>query len=138
MTDKSRKKTSFNPAALQAGSDLYHLSQAMRVGDMIWVSGQVGVDEAHVPAEGLEAQTRLAFRNLQSALEAAGATTADIVELTVYVTDLSADLEPFLRVKDEFVPPPYPAVTGVEISRLTNPELLIEIKAVAVAGAGAA
>jgi enamine deaminase RidA (YjgF/YER057c/UK114 family) len=57
--------------------------------------------------------------------------------MTLYVTDMSKDMEHFGPIKDEFVPAPYPAVTGVEISRLVLPGLLIEIKVVAVIGAGA-
>lgn len=130
------KKQSVNPTFAQPIADLYRLSQAMRVGDMIWVSGQVGVDATLAPAKGIEAQTRLAFQNVQAMLEAAGATMADIVDLTVYMTDVAGGTETFLRIKDEFIPAPYPAVTGVGVASLTLPELMIEIRAVAVAGSG--
>ena len=81
---ESLKKQSINPPFAQPVSDLYHLSQAIRVDDTIWVSGQVGVDAAMTPAKGLEAQTRQAFQNLKAVLESAGASMADIVEMTLF------------------------------------------------------
>jgi len=138
MGDIGSKKASFTPPALQGGADQYHLSQALRVGDMVWVSGQVGFDpSAMVVPPSMSAQTRLAFQNLKSVLESAGATMADLVELTVYATDIT-ELTDFGTIKDEFVPAPYPAVTAVQISQLVLPTLKIEMKAVAVVGSGAA
>lgn len=138
MTSAEGKKQTFNPPASQGSADLYRLSQAMRVGNVVWVSGQVGVDaQGHIPA-GLPAQTRLAFENLKSVFATAGASMADIVDLTIFATDMVTDMEHFGPIKDEFIHAPYPAVTGVEISRLVHPDLLIELKAVAVIGAGAA
>lgn len=138
MTSVEGKKQTFNPPASQAGADQYHLSQAMRVGNVVWVSGQVGIDAQHNIPAGMAAQTRLAFENLKAVFAAAGASMADIVDLTIFATDMVTDMEHFGPIKDEFIPAPYPAVTGVEISRLAHPDLLIELKAVAVIGSGAA
>src|SRR5262249_30935927 len=132
------KKRTVNPPQMQPVSDLYHISQAIRVGDTIWVSGQVGVDAAMTPAKGVEAQARVAFQNLKAVLEAAGASMADLVEMTVFHTDLGNEVETFLRVKDEFIAAPYPAVTGIGVAHLALPELVLEIRAIAVAGSGQA
>jgi enamine deaminase RidA (YjgF/YER057c/UK114 family) len=136
VTSVEGKKQGFNPPASQASAEQYRLSQAMRVGNVIWVSGQVGIDaEQNIPA-GIAAQTRLAFENMKSVFAAAGASMADIVDLTIFTTDMGFEMKHFGPIKDEFIPAPYPAVTGVEISRLAHPDLLIELKAVAIIGSG--
>jgi enamine deaminase RidA (YjgF/YER057c/UK114 family) len=77
--------------------DGFHFSQANRVGDTIWVSGQVGVDDKLTPAEGMAAQARLAFEGLKRTLAAAGATLDDVVELTTFHTPYG--YEDFLPAK---------------------------------------
>ena len=72
MNTQVLQRQSFNPGHTQAIYDNFHFSQATRVGNMIWVSGQVGIDEAMVPAEGIQAQSHLAFQSLRTILEAAG------------------------------------------------------------------
>lgn len=116
----------------------FHFAQANRVGNTIWVSGQVGIDAEMNPADGMAAQARLAFQSLQTILAAAGATLADVVELSSFHIDLHAGMAEFMAVKDEFFPERYPAWTAIGVSQLALPGLLVEVKAVAVAGAGAA
>lgn len=128
------KRTLINPGATQAMYDNFHFSQATRVGDTIWVSGQVGIDAAMKPGKDMEDQARLAFQSLQSVLEAAGASLADVVELTTFHTDLRGDMRAFAKVKDAFFTENYPSWTAVGVTQLAMPELLVEIRAVAVAG----
>ncbi|KAA6224012.1 RidA family protein [Streptomyces albofaciens JCM 4342] len=131
------KRQLINPPATGALYERLHFSQATRVGDMIWVSGQVGVDPTTMsPAVGMDAQARLAFEGVRTVLEAAGAGLRDIVELTTYHTDLRGDMPVFSRVKDEYLTDRYPSWTAVGVSQLALPELLVEIRAVAVAGSG--
>lgn len=129
-------KQSINPPFTKAMADAFHYSQATRVGNTIWVSGQVGVDAMMTPADGMEAQARLAFQALKAALEGAGASLADIVELTTFHTDLRGEIQAFARVKDEFLPDRYPSWTAVGVTQLALPDLRVEIRAVAVAGCG--
>ena len=103
---------------------------------MIWVSGQVGIDEAMVPADGIQAQSHLAFQSLRTILEAAGASLVDVVELMTFHTDLQAEVHAFGQVKDEYFPERYPAWTAVGISQLAMPGLRVEVRAVAVIGSG--
>jgi enamine deaminase RidA (YjgF/YER057c/UK114 family) len=138
MGFETTKRQSINPPSTQAMADAFHYSQATRVGDTIWVSGQVGVDATMTPADGMEAQAHLAFQALRAALEAAGASLADIVELTTFHTDLRGEMHDFARVKDEYLPDRYPSWTAVGVTQLALPELRVEIRAVAVAGCGAA
>jgi enamine deaminase RidA (YjgF/YER057c/UK114 family) len=116
--------------------DAYHFSQATRVGDLIWVSGQVGIDAAMTPGKDMEAQARLAFEGLKTVLEAAGSSLADVVELTTFHTDLRGDMAAFAPVKDAYFPERYPSWTAVGVTQLALPELLVEIRAVAVVGCG--
>jgi len=129
-----------NPAPVKARHyDQLHFSSATRVGDMIWVSGQVGFDPATgKPGEGMAAQARLAFQNLEGVLKEAGATMADIVEIMTFHIDLRGpDIHEFVKVKDEFLPDRYPSWTGVGVTQLAHPAFLVEVRAVAVAGCGA-
>lgn len=126
------------PAPMQVMYDAYHFAPATRVGDMIWVSGQVGIDAAMRPGNGLEAQARLAFAGVKTVLEAAGASLADVVELMTFHTDLRGDMAAFAKVKDEWFPDRYPAWTAIGVTQLASPEYLVEVRAVAIAGCGQA
>lgn len=134
------KRQMIIPASVKARQyDQMHFSPATRVGDMIWVSGQVGFDVAKgQPGQGMAEQARLAFQNLQTVLEEAGATMADIVEIMTFHIDLhGADTHEFVKAKDEFLPDRYPSWTAVGVTQLANPAFLVEIRAIAVAGCGA-
>lgn len=129
-------RMSINPGTTQVLYDNYHFAQATRVGDMIWVSGQVGIDANMRPAKGLTDQAHQAFTNLKTVLEAAGATMADVVELITFHIDLRGGSVEFGKVKDAFFSSNYPSWSAVGVMQLAMPELLVEIRAVAVAGSG--
>lgn len=123
-----------NPAESKAMYDSFHFSQATRVGDMVWVSGQVGLDAGLRPGKGLTDQARLAFGQLKLVLEAAGASLGDVVELITFHMDLRGGAAEFGKVKDEFFPNGYPSWSAVGVTQLAMPELLVEVRAVAVVG----
>ena len=129
------KKTLINPPGTEVIYDNWHFSQAVRVGDTVWVSGQVGIGEDMQPAEGIEAQARLAFQSLERILAEAGGSLADIVEIVTYHTSMQ-DVAGFSSVKSEFIPENYPAWTAVGTTELVIPGLLVEMKATAVIGSG--
>ena len=102
-------------------------------GTTVMVSGQVPLDADGrlVGADDTRAQTRQVFHNLQMALAAAGARMADLVKLTVFLTNM-ADLAHFREVRDEFVDPWRPPASSlVQVSALVHPAFRIEIEAVA-------
>ncbi|MDH4568973.1 RidA family protein [Pseudomonas sp. BN414] len=134
MNAQYLKRQSINPPPTQVFYDNFHFSQATRVGDMIWVSGQVGIDATMTPGKDVEEQAHLAFQGLKNVLEAAGATLADVVELMTFHTELQGDMQAFAQVKDQYFPDRYPSWTAVGISQLALPGLRLEIRAVAVAG----
>jgi enamine deaminase RidA (YjgF/YER057c/UK114 family) len=100
----------------------------------VWVSGKTG-HEHGLPAGGVEAQARLAFKKIEQILAGAGATMADVVELVTYHTSMD-ELDTFIRVKSEFFSGNYPCWTAVGVKELVLPGLLVEIKVTAVIGSG--
>ena len=112
----------------------YRLSQGMRVGDLLFVSGQAAISpEGELVGVGdFDAQAEQTFRNLQSVLEAGGSGLDRIVKVTIFLTDM-ANFEKIVDLRGRWFTPPYPADTIVEVSALALPGLEIEIEAVAVA-----
>ena len=111
----------------------FRLALGYRVGELLFVSGQASVDEnARLVAEGdFDAQAEQTFRNLQGVLEAGGSSLANVVKVTIFLTDMS-NFEKIVELRGKWFAPPYPADTIVEVSSLAFPELMIEIEAIAV------
>ena len=109
------------------------MSQGIQVGDTIYTAGQVALDsDGNVVGPGdMKAQTRQVMENLKTVLEAAGSSLEDVVKVVVYVTDMSRMAE-VQEVRREYFSNSRPASTGVEITALAFPGLLVEIEAVAV------
>ncbi len=107
---------------------------AVAAGRMVFASGQVarGVDGQLVGRGDIRAQTRKTLENLQAVLTEGGATMDDVVKVTVFVTNLAEHFSAIHEVRSEFFKPEYPASTLVEVSRLVDPDMLIEIEAIAV------
>ncbi|OLE30962.1 MAG: enamine deaminase RidA [Actinobacteria bacterium 13_1_20CM_3_68_10] len=110
-----------------------HYTDAVRAGDLLFVSGCVPVDsEGKLVGGGdVVAQTRQALENVGRVLEAAGMTFADVAKVTVYLTDID-DRPRINPVRREFFGEIRPASTLVEVSRLAIPGAKVEIEAVAV------
>ncbi len=94
-------------------------SQAVRVGDTVYLSGQIPLDPATMElVQGdVEAQTRQVFRNMSAVVEAAGGSLAQIVKLNVYLIDLG-NFPLVNKVMGDFFQAPYPARAAVGIAAL--------------------
>ena len=107
---------------------------AVRAGDFVYVSGQVGRDETMTPVtSSLEAHIEAVFRNLVAVLEASGCEMADVIELVSYHVGLAEQMPTFRSVKRRYFgdPATLPAWTAVGVAALNSPAFLVEIKAVA-------
>jgi len=128
-------KEIFSPATLPPPVGYSHIAK-VNSGTLVYVAGQVSSDASgQLVGEGdFETQAEQVFKNLRLALEAAGATMADIIKLNVYlVAEIGQDGVPKLRaIRDRHVNTAKPpASTLVFVSRLARPGWLIEIEAIA-------
>lgn len=136
--DVLRSDQVWDPARVRHPGHDYQqpFSQAVRASgrQTIYVSGQVALDvNGNVVGKGdMRAQAQQAMSNLQAILKAGGAQIADVVKLTVYVTDMSR----FAEVQDVrgkfWAGLPLPASTALEVKQLVRPDFMVEIEAVAV------
>ena len=110
-----------------------HYTDAVRAGELLFVSGVVPVDGEGrlVGGDDVVAQARQVLANLGAVLAAAGATFADVVKVTVYLTDI-ADRARINPVRQEAFGEARPASTLVEVSALAVPGAKLEIEAVAL------
>jgi len=108
-------------------------SRAVRVGNIVWVSGTTATDsKGGIVGKGDPyAQTKQAIANIERGLSQAGARLADVVRTRIFVTDIG-HWEAVGRAHGEAFGAIRPACTMVEISRLIDPELLVEIEADAI------
>lgn len=112
----------------------YLLSQAIRAGGFLFVSGQaaVGDDGAIVGRGDFDAQAEQALRNLERALRAGGSSLGRVVKVTIFLTSM-AHFPKIVELRRKWFSAPYPADTIVEVSALYSPDAMIEIEAIALA-----
>lgn len=111
----------------------YAISLGIRVGNLVFVSGQAAVDEHGDTVGGadFDAQARQAFANLATVLHNAGSGLEHVVKVTILVTDMAV-IDHVIELRREFFIPPYPADTIAQVVSLARPEWQIEIEAIAV------
>ena len=127
MTDR-RRISSGSPYETKIG-----FSRAVRAGDTIFVSGTVawGEDGRLVGRGDVYAQAKQAISNIEKALIEAGASLNDVVRTRIYLTDISR-LEEAARAHGEAFGEIRPASSMVEVSALAEPQMLVEVEAIAV------
>src|SRR5471030_3216317 len=113
-------------------------SNAIRAGDMLFISGQVARSfEGGTEIVGKDEyeQTRQIFSRIDRIIKAAGGTMDNLVKMTIYVVDIEKNTEVW-RARREFFTGDFPASTLVEVRSLAKPEVLVEIETVAYLGSG--
>ncbi len=125
------KRTEYDVEGLP--EHISHYTDAVRAGDLLFVSGIVPVDAEWrlVGSDDVVAQARAVFENMRLVLAAAGASPGDVVKVTVFLTDID-DRPRINPVRQEFFGNARPASTLVEISQLVVPGAKLEVEAVAV------
>ena len=123
-----------NPAELARPSGFSH-AVAVTGGRMVFLAGQVGMDpDGKVVSGGVVAQFEQALANLLTALAAAGGQPADLVSLSIYIVDLAdyqAHAKEIGAVWRRLAGTEYPAVAGVGVARLWDPQALVELQGIA-------
>ncbi len=106
-----------------------NLSPGIRVGDMLYVSGHVGVDAGGNVAGDAEAQSRQVMANIRAVIEAAGGRMEDVCKITCFLTNMD-DYAAYSKVRLETWPENPPASSTVGVSCLVRPELVVEVEAI--------
>lgn len=112
--------------------DNLSMSQGLKVGSLLYISGQIALepDGALVGESSMAEQARQVFDNIEIILERAGASSANVVKITAYLTDMTRYAE-YSAERTRFFKGRRPASTTVEVSKLAFEGLLVEVEAVA-------
>ena len=111
----------------------FRIALGYRVGDIVVLSGQAAISrQGEVVGVGdFDAQAEQVFENLAYVLGLAGSSLGNVLNVNIYLTDMS-HFPKILELRERYFTPPYPADTIVEVRSLALPELMIEIQAIAV------
>ncbi|HAZ75079.1 MULTISPECIES: RidA family protein [Enterobacteriaceae] len=116
------------PASRHALYEEHGYSAAIRSGDLLFVSGQVGSRADGTPEPDFAAQVQLAFDNLKATLAAAGCTFDDLIDVTTFHTDPQNQFPTIMQVKQAIFPqPPYPNWTAVGVTWLAGFDFEIKV-----------
>lgn len=119
------------PAGTESMYDQFHFSQAVRAGNLVLCSGQLGMNEQGGVPDDAGEEFALAWAAVGRVLAAAGLGFGDIVEVTSYHVDLPATMGPFMVARDAVLKEPWPAWTAIGVSGLALPGARVEIKVTA-------
>jgi len=120
-----------NPGSAKALYDRFHFSQAVKSSGVLICSGQIGTGPGGAVPADLAEEFRNAWRAVQGVLAEGGASIADVVEYTTFHVGLQKTMPTFMKVRDEFVKPPWPAWTAIGITELAVPGAHVEIRVIA-------
>lgn len=122
------QRTAIFPPGRQALYEKHRYSAAIRSGDLLFVSGQVGSREDGSPEPDFAKQVQLAFDRLNAVLAAAGASFDDVVDVTTFHTAPETQFETMMAVRDRMVgAPPYPNWTAVGVTWLAGFDFEIKV-----------
>ena len=122
------QRTAVFPPGRQALYEKHRYSAAIRSGDLLFVSGQVGSREDGSPEPDFARQVQLAFDRLNAVLAAAGASFDDVVDVTTFHTAPETQFETMMAVRDRMIgAPPYPNWTAVGVTWLAGFDFEIKV-----------
>ncbi len=126
-----------NPPTLSKPTGYTHVVETVGAVKTVYISGQIAYDANGnvVGAGDMKAQAEQVFKNLETALKAAGATFADVVKMNSYITDMSK-VQAVRDVRARYFTEAAPASTFVEVKGLVRPELMLEIEVIAAVREG--
>ena len=119
------------PDAMRPHYEALHFAPAVKEGGHLYCSGMLGLGPDGIPIADPAAQFTQVFESIKGLLGLAGATLADILDVTSFHVNMGAHLRTFAQVKDEYIPAPYPAWTAIGVSELALPGALVEVKVIA-------
>lgn len=120
------------PTGMAAVYDNVHYAPAVRAGQLVFISGQIGRDENMQLVEDKAAQFVQVFENMKKVLAEAGADFSDVVDVISFHTDMR-DLPLYMQIRDRYFKAPYPAWTAIGAASLCGvPGYFLEVKATAV------
>ncbi len=123
---------SVNPTTIPAPNGTYsHGVLLHRPENLLFISGQVAIDQAGVIPDSLEAQAELVWNNLHAILKEAGMSMANVVKLMSFLTRAD-DFAAFARIRARHLGAHRPASTLLVVSALAHPKFLVEVEAIAV------
>lgn len=125
-------KQRINPKGVATPTGYTHVVKA---GNTVYVAGQVALDaNGNLVGKGdAAAQADQVFRNLQACLASAGASLGDLVKITAYLTR-AEDIPAYRQARSRWLTQDLPGSTLVVVSRLANPDFLVEVEGTAVVG----
>jgi len=116
------------PTSRHALYEAHGYSAAIRSGDLLFVSGQVGSREDGSPEPDFARQVERAFENLRNVLDAAGCSFGDLIDVTTFHTDPENQFEAIMAIKNRMFPaPPYPNWTAVGVNWLAGFDFEIKV-----------
>jgi reactive intermediate/imine deaminase len=127
-----------NPPTLSTPTGYTHVVEVNGPSKTVYISGQIAFDkEGKLVGSDMKTQAEQVFKNLETALAAAGAKFTDVVKMNTYTTDMS-QVQAIRDVRSKYFGNIVPASTLVQVVHLARPELLLEIEVIAVVAAGPA
>jgi enamine deaminase RidA (YjgF/YER057c/UK114 family) len=119
------------PASQRFMYDRFHFAPAVWSGDLLLCSGQIGIGPDGRGIADPEKQFEAAFEAVKAILDEAGLGFADVVEFTSFHVGLQQHIGTFMKVKDRYLPEPFPAWTAIGVVELAVPGGLVEVRATA-------
>jgi len=122
--------TRHNPKTVPLAGKYTHGVELLPGQRVLYVSGQVGTDAKGKVAAGIEKQCDNVFKNIGTVLKSAGMNYADIIKVTVFLTD-PRYIGAFRAVRDQYIHDPFPASTLLIVSGLASPDMMVEVEVIA-------